>query len=316
MNQPARNVSPARRVLLGAVVAITLLLGIELACRVTLPSLRTASVDPGMIAAQNVPGFRSDPDLYWYWAVMPSGELNQWGFRRTKPMTVEPPPGVRRVVTLGDSQTWGAFVSADQTYSAFAEADLGDGWEVLNAGISGYRSLNVYRLLQLHILQFSPEIVLVDVAPEDCVRDDGPLVGTRRAPPSQWLKSLLWNTGLYRAVEQIVHAGDPERGRLQPDGRRFAGNHDLILSWGRENGVDVVFMVPPFRDDRTGKLTCVPPDAFPDGAPRVPACETITASGLDPKDLFFDNNHLTVSGNRLVGGAVADVLRALPQSPR
>lgn len=307
------------RLALGLAVALLLLLGVEAALRLLLPAVRTATLPEGMIRSHlETPGFRPDPDLYWYWARLPSPamQINGQGFRRTTEVGERPPPGVRRVITFGDSQTVGAGVGPDETYSAFAERALGPGWEVLNAGISGYRSLNVYRLLRLRMGGFHPDVVLIDCMPYDSPRDDGRLVGAPEGSALWRGRSLLWESRIYWLLRLGVEKADPERARwldrVPTRGDALGlGNHDLIADWGRAHGVKVVFMQYPVSTD-AWQLGCQTlPGELPAGVPVVRACDVLQASGLPASALFQDRNHLTVLGSRLVGEAVAATLREL-----
>lgn len=298
----------------------------ELVLRLAFPIVRTATLPEGMIEQHvTAAGFRHDPDLYWTWGMLPSPamQINQFGFRRTEPMTLEKPEGTLRVVTFGDSQTLGAGVGPDQTYSAFAEQSLGEGWEVLNAGISGYRSLNVYRKLQLDILQYQPDAVVIDCFPFDSPRDDGPLVqkerfGTARQRRHAAIRGLLWNSRLFRAVELAVFDLRPDKPRWldQPDpelgrGDLGYGNHAEIATWGLKHGVTVLFMEYPVSNERWQHSCMTQPGELPEGVPVVPACQAMAESGVPAREMFQDRNHMTEQGNRLVGEVLAESLREI-----
>ena len=300
------------------ITVVLIITAVEFVLRVTLPVLRTASM-PGKMIQQHLQGgaLAHDPDLFWYWPELPipALELNQHGFRRTAPMTVHRPRGVIRVVTLGDSQTWGAFHPEQQSYPAVAERTLGPGWEVLNAAVPGYRSLNVYRLLQRRVESFRPDVIVVDCMPFDSVRDDSLL---HRAPlGAGLLKRVLWHSRMYYAVRHLVAEA---RRRSIPSPRvprdevpvmdEGDGNHDLIKAWAEARGVRVVFM--EYTIMSRGELKCVArPDLLPPGSVVVRMCQVLKGSGYKPGELFHDLNHLTVQGNKLVGGALASTLRSL-----
>jgi hypothetical protein len=317
---PGRHRSLARRVTYATLAAVSALALVEGALRLTLPVIRHATLPNEMIAA-HLEGstFRYDPDLYWYWADPLGGSgsaVNRYGFVRTRPMTQARPAGVTRVITFGDSQTFGAGVSPDHTYSAFAEQALGEGWEVLDAGISGYRSLNVYRLLQLRMEAFEPSVVVIDTMPMDSARDDGPLVGKPLGgSDADALRRWLWQSRIYYLLRLGRERLDPNRPRWldQAAEQRAAGeglgNQDRIAEWGAEHGVAVIFMEYAVMDDgeRFGCMTR--PGELPSGHFVVPTCEALAASGMPVKTLFQDRNHLTEAGNRLAGDTLATTLR-------
>lgn len=318
-----RAVSTSRwkKGLFAVLVAAAAFAGLEGALRVALPVARRVTMPDDMVQAHLAGGeaFRYDPDLGWYWKHLgdSGAAANAYGFRRAKAMTFAKPEGTVRVVTLGDSQTFGAGLPPDQTYAALAEERLGAGWEVLNAGLSGYRSLNVLRLLQLRIEAFRPDAVVIDCMPHDSPRDDGRLAG--RPLNADWthdLRAALWTSRTYWATRMLVEKLDPRRPRWldqAPEARPGGsdqGNHDLIAAWGRERGVAVLFVDYPVMnpDDTLGCMTL--PGELPAGSTVVPACAALAATGRPARDLFQDNNHLTLEGSRIVGDALAASLRA------
>ena len=327
---PRRTIPLGRR-LVYALVLVCLTLGVaEGVLRLTLPTARRVTLPNEMIRAHlEGAAFVYHPDLGWYWE-NPGGSgspVNAYGFVRSERMEKKRPPGVTRVITFGDSQTFGAGMRPDQTYSAVAEATLGDDWEVLNAGLSGFRTLNVYRLLRLRMLAFEPNAVIIDCMPFDSPKDDGslqsrPLVQS----PVDAARGLLWHSRLYYVLRLGLEVLNPDRARWLDEtdaakprigprepGRPYdeaqAGNHDLILEWGRDNGVEVFFMQYPIMDEHRKYGCMTGKDELPAGARIIPACDRITESGLPARDLFQDRNHLTEIGNQIVGKIVADSLR-------
>lgn len=309
-----------KKALFAAAVVVAAFAGLEGALRATLPVARRATMPDEMIQAHIAGGeaFRYDPDLGWYWKHLgvSGAAANAYGFRRAKAMTFAKPRGTVRVVTLGDSQTFGAGLPADQSYAALAEERLGPGWEVLNAGMSGYRSLNVLRLLKLRIEAFQPDAVVVDCMPKDSPRDDGRLSG--RPLQADWthdLRDALWTSRTYWATRMLVERLDPRRPRwldASPQaraGQADQGNHDLIAAWGRERGIAVFFVDYPVMTPE-GRLGCMTlPGELPEGSRIVPACAALQADGRIAPVLFQDANHLTLEGSRVVGDALAVALR-------
>lgn len=307
-----------RKKIIYTLIAVAFVLSaLEVAARLVLPALRTASV-PGWMISQHLRngGLRYDPDLYWYWPELPLKdlEINEFGFRRSKPMTREKPAGVVRVVTLGDSQTMGVFHPQSRSLSGVAEARLGKGWEILNAAVPGFRSLNIYRLLQRRIEAFSPDIVLIDCMAYDSTRDDGPIQEVPLGTSA--FMSLAWNSRLLYGLRHLtawarrrsITVAAPKETEFAYEG---AGNHDLIKAWGERKGIKVIFMDYPFMSEQ-GKLVCLaPPRLLPPGAQVFAACEALKRSGKKVADLFHENNHFTALGNRLVGEALARHLRGL-----
>lgn len=95
--------------------------------------------------------------------------INSLGMRDREYETVKP-PGVRRILVLGDSYTWGYGVADDEIYTEILEAALnapnddpheGVSWEVLNTGVSGWGTDQQYLYLKEEGLRFEPDIVVV-----------------------------------------------------------------------------------------------------------------------------------------------------------
>ncbi|MDP2308487.1 MAG: SGNH/GDSL hydrolase family protein [Pseudomonadota bacterium] len=319
--------SRARRLAFALLSLVVVLGSAEAILRLSLPAARRISMPNEMIAAHLAGAtFRFDPDLYWYWPASTMGvggsPVNTFGFVRKKPMTMKKPAGVTRVVTFGDSQTFGAGMPPEKTYSAFAEEALGGGWEVLNAGISGYRTLNVYRLLRLRIEAFQPDAIVIDCMPYDSPRDDrepleGRALGSNASEDlATNLRGILWHSRLYYVVRLGMEVMDPNRPRwldqTHPGDavpKEALGNHGLIQEWGREHGVEVFFMEYPTMDEE-GQFGCMTNDGeLPEGSRVVPTCKLLRAQDLPAPALFQDRNHLTEEGNRRVGRIVADSIR-------
>lgn len=71
-------------------------------------------------------------------------------------------PGVRRVLALGDSFTWGLYITdSDSTWPARLERLLGDSTEVINMGQRGWTTYNEAEFLTRLGWQFDPDLVLV-----------------------------------------------------------------------------------------------------------------------------------------------------------
>jgi len=75
-----------------------------------------------------------------------------------------------RVVTLGDSFTFGQCVADDETYSSYLE-QMDDKLEVVNLGVHGYGTDQQLLKLQLEGVQYQPNIVVVGVVNENLTRN-------------------------------------------------------------------------------------------------------------------------------------------------
>lgn len=135
----------------------------------------------------NEPGAR-----YWHRSADVAVEfrINAQGMRDDRDVPYAKPPGVRRIVSLGDSFTVGYEVDVAAAFSAVLGDDLrraGVPVEVLNAGVSGFSTAEELLYLERELWRYDPDLVLVSFYgndPEDNVRTglfalrDGALVAT------------------------------------------------------------------------------------------------------------------------------------------
>ncbi len=90
--------------------------------------------------------------------------INSKGMRADREYPYEKPPGVRRILSLGDSFTIGYEVDVEDCFSSVLERTLrekGFNVEVINAGVSGYSTAEECLYLERELLKYDPDIVLV-----------------------------------------------------------------------------------------------------------------------------------------------------------
>ena len=88
---------------------------------------------------------------------------NRYGLRGRDPV-IPKPPGVVRILVLGDSFVFGFPVRDEETFCARLEAGLqADGYpvEVINGGVSGYSPTLEYLSLRDEFLAFEPDLVML-----------------------------------------------------------------------------------------------------------------------------------------------------------
>lgn len=98
--------------------------------------------------------------------------INGQGMRADRDFPVEKPPGVLRIVSLGDSFTAGYEVEAEETFSSVLEGALrarGLPVEVLNTGVSGFSTAEAYLYLERELWRYQPDLVLVSFYVNDLV---------------------------------------------------------------------------------------------------------------------------------------------------
>lgn len=101
--------------------------------------------------------------------------INAQGFRGPE-VEVPKPEGVRRVLCVGDSHTFGEGVEDGDTWPRILEGLLraahGAGIEVVNAGVAGYDTVQEARWLELLLARVEPDLVLVQFFVNDANRRD------------------------------------------------------------------------------------------------------------------------------------------------
>ncbi|MAA79157.1 MAG: hypothetical protein CL916_07835 [Deltaproteobacteria bacterium] len=312
------------------VVVIVGLVALEFLLRYKIGRVHTQMLPQKMIDQHVQGGFRYDPDLMWYWSSLPHKRMgvNEFGFRRRKPMVQKIPPDVIRVITLGDSQVYGGGVQENQTFSYYAEQILGNSWEVLNGGISGYRSLNIYRLLRKKIVSFDPDIVVVDAMMWDSPQENGDLHEPPKLSGTLWMEEVLWNSRLNYLIQMSVRSAGIQIWedlpwpihlqdvRVSSDSKRGEGlgNHSQIAQWAKSRGIMIVFMEYPTKTQK-GDLSCLArEEELP--KPVFSACTILQDSGMHMNNLFLDSNHLTPLGGKVLGQALAKELPKMYQEWR
>lgn len=317
-----------RKLVYGLVMAFLMLALLELVLQITLRELGHVTIPAEGVEIHVRGGMAYDADLGWTWRQTPDINfgINKDGFRHPD-VSQRKPPGVWRGFTIGDSQTYGAGVDAGQTYTAYAEANLRNSSknpnniELLNAGISGYTSLQALRLIEKKLLKWDPDVIVIDCRTFDTIRE-GPL-----AAPSSGIAAiqrLLFHSRIYYLLNFGIDRIKPVQPRRMKENSTIKGaelsnfgNHDLIVALGRQKGFSVVFVDYPFWEPNEDRIVCLAaPEELPAGVPVGRACLELQKSGLRPADLFFDNNHLKVAGNQIAGKALADTLLETGLIPR
>jgi lysophospholipase L1-like esterase len=142
-------------------------------------------------------------------------QTNDLGFR-DGPVSIPKPPSQYRILSLGESSTWGHGVRAEETYSAVLQRILnrsGQEVRVINAGIPAYTVQQSAVFLEEEGARLQPDVVLVyhqtnDFLPAHAVDHHNPLVRLtgndremiERRRPLAPLLSALFHSRLYLAV--------------------------------------------------------------------------------------------------------------------
>lgn len=259
--------------------------------------------------------YAADPDLFW--TLRPGARffgmddpINEHGYRGPA-LPADKPPGAFRLVTLGDSCTFGMEVPLSETYPEVTRRLLRERSrafrvEVLNGGVPGYTSLQALRSLRRDLARFAPDAVTLYVGWNDINpalylpdRDQGPW--RIHAGP---VRVLLERFRLYRDLTTLLYA------RAEPGPRvgeeDFAANLEAIDAFCRERGIVLVLMTLPttFWSHPYNVLV-----RWWTATRDVP-CLDLQAAMPWPREALFlaDRTHPNGEGNRAISVLLADLL--------
>ncbi|MBI1245735.1 MAG: hypothetical protein GC202_12070 [Alphaproteobacteria bacterium] len=154
-------------------------------------------------------------DGHWiiWWRRPYHVETNSQGFR----VAEEPAPDSRKIVAIGDSQTFGPYVANEDTWPAWMQSELrrrqdSQSVQVFNAGVSGYTIADELAWLKDKGTRLKPNLILLGVFENDVLDYRRVLSGhaTRIAVYDEtdgWLARLrvaLWqNSALYNVASAL-----------------------------------------------------------------------------------------------------------------
>ena len=119
-------------------------------------------------------------------------KINSHGLR-DREFSYEKPEGVKRILGIGDSFTFGYGVNLDNCYLKQLERDLnqnGDKWEVINAGVTGYNMWQYLAYFEHYGYRYEPDLVTIGVYFDDFYGDPSAEKKTHSGPRHHSLKSI------------------------------------------------------------------------------------------------------------------------------
>ncbi len=247
--------------------------------------------------------------------------VNEWGVRDARPF-FKRSAGLRRIVVLGDSVTWGGLgIDQSDAFTSVLERRLPD-CEVINAGVNGYSVTQMVRLYQTHLKGLDPDMVMVFAIPRDFERP--PVVELTGDSVAFPLDRPCWGfpagIALLRYHLARLTGWDALRGcpsTVARDGET-AGEHQI------DTHVRALQELKETLPPGTALWVVLCPVTKPLDVPslektiieRVEAagitCAGLRQAGVLTPNLFMDGVHLTLEGH----AAVADALAALLQDWR
>jgi hypothetical protein len=176
------------------------------------------------------------------------------------------PPGVRRLLSLGDSFAWGASIEFDDTYAqrvgrALNRRRPGESWEVIQLSLPGMNTVEQASQLVEEGFAYGPDAVVLGFVLNDS--EDENAAEERRA--RDWVeekrerkskaRKFLNRSLLYRLVTGRIYATIENRRRTRAYLSQFAPDYPgwvacqkalkLMGSVCRERGVPLVVMIFP-----------------------------------------------------------------------
>jgi hypothetical protein len=190
---------------------------------------------------------------------------NSKGYRDLE-HAVEKPPGVRRLLSLGDSFAWGASNEFDDTYAqrvgrALNRRRPGETWEVIELALPGMNTVEQASQLVEEGMAYGPDVVVLGYVLNDS--EDENAAEERRA--RDWVEEkrerksktrrFLNQSVLYRLVTGRIYATLENRRRtaaylsqFAPDYPGWVASQKALRLMGntcREHGVPLVVMIFP-----------------------------------------------------------------------
>jgi hypothetical protein len=187
--------------------------------------------------------------------------VNARGYRDL-PRALAKPPGVRRVLSLGDSFAWGASVEFEDAYPQRLERGLTrrrrERWEVVSLALPGMNTVDEASQLVEEGFAYAPEVVVLGYVMNDS--EDAQAAEARRA--ADWAEDrrtstamLLDHLALFRFVHTRVWATLENRRRISGYKSMYAesapgwrAGRQALKSMGarcREKGVPLVVVIFP-----------------------------------------------------------------------
>jgi lysophospholipase L1-like esterase len=266
-----------------------------------------------------------DRVLIWRPKSGPFSPFNPQGFRGL-PVTPDKPAGARRIIALGDSNTFGWDVDEGANWPAQLHALLAashPGTEVINAGVWGYSSFQGERRFR-ELISLDPDIVLVSFGGNDAHQVTVPDAEYVRRHDG--IDRLTRATRHSRLAQLVVAAWDRVQGATSAGGRLvprvslddYTRHLRSIVAEGRARDTRIVLLTRPFIGASTDPASWKShAPAYNDATRRVAQTEQTPVIDVydafkDRPDLFDDESHFGVEGHRAAAALIhAELARVL-----
>lgn len=339
-----------RRSLFSLCATLIFFMAAELTVRALNLVGRPSRQAPG-IAGEEEQSIIDDPQLFWRFRPSQDMEgderiyrINALGLRDGE-VTLPKPPGEYRILSLGESTTFGAGVSLEETYTKVAESLLRQAYpqvRTINAGIGAYTSFQCIKYLEIEGPRLQPDMVWLFSETNDglaCyIRNyrnvkhgsgytDKELYDIR----NRWsgMLNLLNHSDLYKLLRSLqtgqslrsyrkhvagrreeLQAADEWRPRVPEKDRRE--NLERFVELSRELGATLVFLIPAYWNSKAEGEALLRRVAEKTGVPTINLPAALYASGRFPEcwySLEELGGHPNALGHRLMGEAIAAAIK-------
>lgn len=244
----------------------------------------------------------------------------------------------KRILTLGNSCTFGWAVTDEQTYSHQLEMLLNGDYEVINAGIPGYSTVQGLRFFEQELLELKPDVVTIMFAWNDhWVAADRVADKDQQFPPQLLLdtQNMLSNLHSYRLLKKLLlsqleehpdSTWDRETLVYRVSHQEFGSNLMALCRICTENGITPILLTSPAPSlDRYGHNRGWAPAVRFHQIYCWQTRQVATALDVDLVDAEMELNrhegmyddtrhdfiHFNAAGHEIIAGLLADQVREL-----
>jgi lysophospholipase L1-like esterase len=193
--------------------------------------------------------------------------INSYGFRG-RDFSVRKPPGVLRIVCMGDSGTFGIWYGRSlklhkdnypEELRVILRKNGENDVEVINAGVVGYASSHALRQLIAKVLDLEPDIVTLRVGFNDQAKmtNKNTIDYYVEEPSNFILRKLLYHFYDWRLTRLVIRLNQKLRIMDSPEkestasSEEFRKNIERFIEVAREHDIKLLFIDYPLRDSRT-----------------------------------------------------------------
>lgn len=245
---------------------------------------------------------------------------------RDDPVVLPKPPGLVRVLCVGDSCTYGTGVRRQDAVPGALERLLGEGVDVVNAGVPGYTAFQASRYLEARGLALEPDVVVFTAGFNDARSWDGLSDAEHAARLDARTRGLAALAAHSRAVQILQQAFKRTDGAMATDVTRAertrkrvpVEDYEVLLArageLARGAGARILYVLWPVRSTVEDGRHSEHQRALQAFCARTGAAlvDPTAALAADPDGVFlFDDVHMTPKGYGLVARSIAARLHEL-----